>query len=440
MEILLNPVVISVLVLIVLSLLKIHVIFALLMAAFAGGITSGTPLGEIVSILVEGMGGQSETALSYLLLGVFAAMIAMSGITKVLIEYLMKVIDNHKYILIGILTLIAVLAETVVPVHIAFIPILVPPLLILFNRMKIDRRAVASALTFGLKAPYILIPVGYGLIYHGIMVKEMQDNGLDISLSDIPLAMAIPVAGMAVGVCIAVFISYRKPREYENLEVLGEENLEESTKTGTEAKLSHVATLLAIVAAFILQLIFDSMIIGALGGIIMMFITRVINIRKVDAAVRDGVIMMGTIAFIMLIASGYASILTESGAVETLIDQVAVWFEGTPKIFAALILLLVGLVITMGIGTSFGTIPVVAAVFVPMCITLGFSPLATAALIGTAGALGDAGSPASDSTLGPTAGLAADSQHDHIWDTCVPTFLHFNIPLIIFGTIAAVIL
>src|SRR5699024_8740319 len=123
-----------------------------------------------------------------------------------------------------------------------------------------------------------------------------------------------------------------------------------------------------------------------------------------------------------------------------LIDQVAGWFEGTPRVFAALILLLVGLVITMGIGTSFGTIPVVAAVFVPMCITLGFSPLATAALIGTAGALGDAGSPASDSTLGPTAGLAADGQHDHIWDTCVPTFLHFNIPLIIFGTIAAIIL
>src|SRR5699024_7913539 len=142
----------------------------------------------------EGMGGQSETALSYLLLGIFAAMIAMSGITKVLIEYLMKVIDNHRYILIGIITLIAVLAETVVPVHIAFIPILVPPLLILFNKMKIDRRAVASALTFGLKAPYILIPVGYGLIYQGIMVKEMQDNGLDISLSDIPLAMVIPVA------------------------------------------------------------------------------------------------------------------------------------------------------------------------------------------------------------------------------------------------------
>ena len=39
----------------------------------------------------------------------------------------------------------------------------------------------------------------------------------------------------------------------------------------------------------------------------------------------------------------------------------------------------------------------VAVIYVPLCINFGFSPLATVALIGTAGALGDAGSPASDS-------------------------------------------
>ena len=54
-----------------------------------------------------------------------------------------------------------------------------------------------------------------------------------------------------------------------------------------------------------------------------------------------------------------------------------------------------------------------------------------------AAALGDAGSPASDTTLGPTSGLNADGQHDHIWDTCVPTFLHFNIPLMIAAIVAA---
>src|SRR5699024_6093415 len=110
------------------------------------------------------------------------------------------------------------------------------------------------------------------------------------------------------------------------------------------------------------------------------------------------------------------------------------------KAIIALILLLVGLVITLGIGSSFGTIPLIAALYVPICVAAGFSPMAISVLIGTAGALGDAGSPASDSTLGPTSGLSVDGKHHHIWDTCVPTFLHFNIPLFLFGWIASILL
>ena len=85
----------------------------------------------------------------------------------------------------------------------------------------------------------------------------------------------------------------------------------------------------------------------------------------------------------------------------------------------------------MGIGSSFSTVPVVAIIYVPLCMQMGFSPAATAILMSAAAALGDAGSPASDTTLGPTSGLNADGQHDHIWDTCVPTFIHYNIPLMI---------
>lgn len=440
MDVLLNPVVISVLILIVLSLLKIHVIFALILAAISAGLLAGLPLGETVTVLVEGMGGQSETALSYLLLGIFASMIAMSGIVKVLLNYLLRVIGKKKYLLIFIFVGIGVLAETVVPVHIAFIPILIPPLLMLFNRLKIDRRAVASALTYGLKAPYMLIPIGYGLIFHGILATEMQENGLDIALSDIPYAMLIPVLGMTVGLLIAVFITYRKPRDYRDIDTVDSNSMVSEQLTKTRQKVNHVITLFAIVVAFVLQLSFDSMIIGALGGITIMLLSQVIKVSRSDAAVKEGVLMMGAIAFIMLIASGYASVLTETDAVDNLTGTVSGWFDGTSRAVAAVVLLLVGLVITMGIGTSFGTIPIIAAVFVPLCMSLGFSPMATASLIGTAAALGDAGSPASDSTLGPTSGLAADGQHDHIWDTVVPTFLHYNIPLIIFGTIAAVIL
>lgn len=75
---------------------------------------------------------------------------------------------------------------------------------------------------------------------------------------------------------------------------------------------------------------------------------------------------MGFIAFVMLVASGYATVIIQSGAVEELVD---------------------------------------------------------------------AGSPASDTTLGPTVGLNADGQHDHIWDTCVPQFICYDIPLIIVGTL-----
>src|SRR5690625_7830991 len=66
---------------VILSLLRINVIFALLMAALTAGIVSGMSLSEATDILVDGMANQSGTALSYILLGIFAVMIGMSGIT-----------------------------------------------------------------------------------------------------------------------------------------------------------------------------------------------------------------------------------------------------------------------------------------------------------------------------------------------------------------------
>lgn len=67
-----------------------------------------------------------------------------------------------KYFIFAVLALFAISSQNLLPVHIAFIPIVVPPLLSIFNRLKIDRRAVACVLTFGLTATYILLPVGFG--------------------------------------------------------------------------------------------------------------------------------------------------------------------------------------------------------------------------------------------------------------------------------------
>ncbi|MFA1820118.1 Na+/H+ antiporter family protein [Virgibacillus oceani] len=437
-----GSVVVSVIVLAVLSLLRVNVIFAILIAAGVAGLMEGLSLVEATNILVSGMGGQANTALSYILLGMFAVMIGYSGITGFLVKRLIKVIKGKRAIMLFTIAGVACLSQNVVPVHIAFIPILIPPLLYLFDKMKVDRRGVAAALTFGLKAPYMLIPAGFGLIFQGIIVDEMNANGMAIGLSSVTLAMIIPVLGMLFGLLIAILFSYRKDRvatqsndERESINEIAasEDDVVPFTRL-------HLLTIIAIIAALAVQLISDSLVLGALSGIILMFVFTVVPFHKGEKVVTDGITMMGMIAFVMLIASGYATVLQETGGVEALVNSATGIIDGGSKVTIAFIMLLVGLIVTMGIGTSFGTIPIIAALFVPICIAAGFSPMATAALIGTAGALGDAGSPASDSTLGPTAGLNADGKHHHIWDTVVPTFLHYNIPLIFFGTIAAVIL
>ena len=178
---------------------------------------------------------------------------------------------------------------------------------------------------------------------------------------------------------------------------------------------------------------------SAVAGLFVMVVSGCVKYNKLDEIMDGGVRMMGFIAFVMLVAAGYGNVLTESGAVKELVEKAAIYMQGS-KMIAALVMLIIGLLITMGIGTSFGTVPIVAAIYVPLCQQIGFSPAATILLIGIAAALGDAGSPASDSTLGPTSGLNADGQHDHIWDTCVPTFIAFDIPLIIGGVIGALML
>ena len=177
----LNAVLVSVIVMVVLTLLRINVLFALLIAALTAGVVSGMGLIETTTLMVSGMGGQSNTALSYILLGIFAVMIGLSGITNILVKKISAVFGNKKTTLVLVLAGIACLSQNAIPVHIAFIPILIPPLLALFNKLQLDRRAVAVALTFGLKTPYMTLPIGFGLIYQGIIRDEMIANNMAIT-------------------------------------------------------------------------------------------------------------------------------------------------------------------------------------------------------------------------------------------------------------------
>ncbi|WP_415911939.1 Na+/H+ antiporter family protein [Neptuniibacter sp. QD37_11] len=439
-----NAVIIAVLTMLVLSLFRTHVVIALLIGALVGGLSGGLSLDATINAFNAGIGGGASVALSYALLGGFAVAIAQSGLPHLLANKAITVIGQDptparvnkiKTLLLLIILAVAISSQNLIPIHIAFIPLLIPPLLLAMSKLKLDRRLIACVLTFGLVTPYMLLPVGFGGIFlNEILLKHIGQGGLDTTGISVMQAMSIPAAGMLCGLLIAVFISYRGKRRYDQSKIKAVEN-----NVNDFNSKSIIVALLAIGVAFVTQLVTNSMIMGAMLGFILFTVTGVIRWKESDGVLTDGMKMMATIGFIMIAASGFAEVLKETGDIAALVTS-SVDVIGQNKPIAAFLMLLVGLLITMGIGSSFSTIPIIAAIYVPLAIQLGFSPLAIVALVGTAAALGDAGSPASDSTLGPTSGLNVDGQHNHIWDTVVPTFLHYNLPLLAFGWFAAVTL
>lgn len=438
-----NAVIAAVAVMLILSLCRVHVVVALIIGALTGGLLGGLGVEGTLTAFHNGLGGGAKVALSYALLGAFAVAIAKSGMAHALADKALVMVDKQnaqsigmlKWLLIGLLLVVAISSQNILPIHIAFIPLLVPPLLFVLSKLQLDRRLIACVLTFGLITPYMFLPVGFGGIFlKDILLANVASSGVDVEGLSVIRAMWIPALGMLFGLAVAVLFSYRKKRVYDL------SRIEQAERAGaTYNPFSLVVAGVAILVAFAIQLLFDSIILGALLGFVIFSASGVVRWKEADDLFTDGMKMMAMIGFIMIAAAGFAEVIKTTGQVRTLVESAAALI-GSSKAIGALLMLLVGLLVTIGIGSSFSTIPIIAAIFVPLGVELGFSPLAVLCIVGTAGALGDAGSPASDSTLGPTAGLNADGQHNHIWDSVVPTFLHYNLPLLVFGWFAAMVL
>lgn len=436
-----NAVVIAVILMIVLCLCRLNVVISLFISALIGGLISGMSVEKVISVFGKNITDGAEVALSYALLGGFAALISYSGITDYLVGKIIEGIHSEnsrlsrikvKVIIILALLAMSIMSQNLIPVHIAFIPIVIPPLISLFNDLKMDRRLIGLVIGFGLCWPYVLLPYGFGQIFHQIIQSGFQKAHHPIEFNMIWKAMLIPSMGYIVGLILG-FIVYRKPRNYVQRNV-------DERETVTELKpYVLIVTIIAILATFIVQTFTDSMIFGALAGVLVFFISRVYKWYELDEQFVDGIKIMAYIGVVILTANGFAGVMNATGDIDTLVKDLTS-VTGDHKLISIIVMYIIGLIVTLGIGSSFATIPIIASLFIPFGASIGLDTMALIALIGTASALGDSGSPASDSTLGPTAGLNLDGQHDHIRDTCIPNFLFYNISLIIFGTVAAMVL
>ena len=140
-----NAVVIGVLLMLGLTLARVNVIVAMTLSALVAGLTAGLSLTDTVNAFNEGLSGGAEIALSYAMLGAFAVAISKSGLTRILAAKLLATVKNNSessesslsIFILFIILVCAISSQNLVPVHIAFIPILIPPLLVVFNKLKL---------------------------------------------------------------------------------------------------------------------------------------------------------------------------------------------------------------------------------------------------------------------------------------------------------------
>ena len=144
-EIIKNPVVVSVALLLVLSVVRMNVAFAIVISAAIGGLCGGMNGTQIVEAFSKGLGNGAGIAFNYAMLGAFSIAISRSGVTELLASKLFKCVDKartpkelfwFKYVLLLILTFASISSQNLIPVHIAFIPILIPPLLKVFEKIN----------------------------------------------------------------------------------------------------------------------------------------------------------------------------------------------------------------------------------------------------------------------------------------------------------------
>lgn len=445
-----NSVVLAIGLMIFLCIVRVPVTIALIASALVGALHSGLSTHEAIAAINDNLLIGSQVGMTYIMVGALAVALARSGILDLLARKMVSLLGNEsvkeqkkvKWLLYLIFMVSSILSQNAVPVHIAFIPVMIPPLLVVFNKLRIDRRAVACVLACSISASYLLLPTGFGAIFlNEILLANVNDvgsaYGLSVTASMVPKAMFLPVMGILAGMLVAVFFTYRKPRDYQVSEI-AQQHLDK-TKDTVLKPFQLIMTLIAIAATLAIQILFDSLLVGAMIGFMILSLSGIFRWDQQDDVFTEGMRMMVQIAVIITIASGFAGVLDATGEIKPLV-QASAEIIGDNKALAAAIMLIVGLFITIGFGDSFASVPILAPIYIPLALTLGFSPMAAVALLGASAALGDAGSPASTITLGATSGLNADGQHDHVRDSVIPTFMHANFGMVIFAWIAAMVL
>lgn len=443
-QLLTNPVLWGIVTMLGAVVARVNILVSIVLGSLVGGLMGGLSLNGTICAFQTGLAGGTPLALTYALVGGFASAIAYSGTVEWLLACLLRHVDRPdrpasprriRRILIPLFLVLGLLCKNIFPMHIAFIPIVIPPLLPLMNRAGLDRRMVACLLAFSLVVAFMVIPFGFGHIFlHDMLAMCLARDGIAVNTATMLRAMVIPFAAMAIGLAVAIFLSYARPKYYD-ADITAKALARRPVPCAFRRR--HLVTvLLALATSLAVQAISGgNMTMGTVCGLLVITAGGIAPLRRMDAMVTDGFRVMTLVGLVVIAAAGFSEVLRMTGGVEELVSLMISATHGCRAI-AVLCALLIGLLLTLGLGSAFATVPIVSALFVPLGRDIGLSPFATLTLVAVSALLGEPGSPMGSTTLGPAAGLADDGQFDHLRDSVWPTFLHFNVPLLLIGWLA----
>ena len=115
------------------------------------------------------------------------------------------------------------------------------------------------------------------------------------------------------------------------------------------------------------------MIFGALAGVLIFFVSRAYRWYELDEQFVDGVKLMAYIGVVILTANGFAGVMNATGDIDSLVKSLT-GLTGDHKLISIIVMYLIGLIVTLGIGSSFATI--IASLFIPFGASIGLDTMA----------------------------------------------------------------
>ena len=119
----------------------------------------------------------------------------------------------------------------------------------------------------------------FGLIFQNLIADNMVQNGAFILRSDVWKYTAILGLAMLAGLLFALFITYRKPRTYEDKPLI---NYTDIGGTSECSRFTLWVISIAAISTFAVQLLTHSLPLGALIGLGIIFTTKVIPKSKME--------------------------------------------------------------------------------------------------------------------------------------------------------------